>query len=790
MAGTVLHSSHWGAFRVGVENGRLTDIQPFERDADPSALLAGMKDYFDHPTRIRRPAVRRGWLENGPDSDTAKRGADPFVEVSWDEALDLAAAELARVKREHGNRAIFGGSYGWSSAGRFHHAKTQVKRFLNAFGGCVEQVNNYSFGAAMVLLPHIVGDNRFLYGPTTHWRAIAKNTEILLAFGGLPGRNTQIESGGCGEHVQKRWLRELAGRARRIVNVSPLRDDIEETACEWWPICPGADTALLLALAHTLLTEGLADRAFLERCTTGHERFADYVLSGRGAAGFDAEWAAGICELAAPDIRELARQLVAHRSFITLNWSLQRSDYGEQPYFAAVALAAMIGQIGLPGGGIGFGYGSMNGIGNAVPRFRTPLLPTGTNAVDLAIPVARVSDLLLRPGETIAYNGRELTFPEIQLVYWAGGNPYHHHQDLNRLQRAWQAPRSIIVHETHWTATARRADIVLPATTTLERNDIGTSSSDRFMIAMKQAVPPFAEARDDYSIFRALAERLGVAEAFTEGHDEMAWLRRLYEDARTSSNAGGLALPDFEHFWEQGLIELPATEAPFNLLADFRADPEGRPLATPSGRIEIFSATIDGFGYADCPGHPVWRPAREWRGAAAAQRYPLHLITNQPRTRLHGQMDVVGISQTSKIDGREPIRVHPADAARRNLKDGAIVRVFNDRGACLAGVVVSQDLRPGVVQMATGAWFDPVHPGVPGSLDAHGNPNVLTHDIGTSSLSQGPSALSCLVEIEAFNAPLPELSIGAPPPFIERPFREPAPTAPGLRNNLQRRKDR
>ena len=334
MADTVLNSSHWGAFRVGVEDGRLTDISPFESDTDPSALLAGMKDYFDHPTRIRRPAVRRGWLEDGPDSDTAKRGTDPFVEVSWDEALDLAAAELARVKRDHGNRAIFGGSYGWSSAGRFHHAKTQVKRFLNAFGGCVEQVNNYSFGAAMVLLPHIVGDNRFLYGPTTHWRAIAENTEILLAFGGLPSRNTQVESGGCGEHVQKRWVRQLAGRARRIVNVSPLRDDLAEAGCEWWPICPGADTALMLALAHTLLTEGLADRAFLARCTTGSERFADYLSTGRAGAGFDADWAAGICELAATDSTRTARSGAARSTSVA-----RRRCRSQAPGAAATLMA-------------------------------------------------------------------------------------------------------------------------------------------------------------------------------------------------------------------------------------------------------------------------------------------------------------------------------------------------------------------------------------------------------------------------------------------------------------------
>lgn len=763
----VLNSAHWGSFRAVVEDGALKNILPFERDAAPSPLLDGMVEAFSHPTRIRRPAIRKGWLERGAASDGAGRGVEPFVEVPWDEALDLAATALADVRERAGNTAIFGGSYGWSSAGRFHHAKTQLKRFLNCFGGCVAQVNNYSFGAGMVLLPHVLGDNTLLYGRSTDWRSIAANTDVLVAFGGLPTRNTQIESGGCGEHVQARWLKALGERGCHIVNVSPIRDDIEgDMAADWWPIVPGTDTALLLALCHTLLAETLHDRAFLATHCTGFEAFADYLVTGREGGAFDADWAAGICQLDAGAIRDLARSLVRQRSFIALNWSLQRSDFGEQTFWAAIALAAMTGQIGLPGGGVGFGYGSMNGTGNAVSRFRTPVLPAGLNPTGLAIPVARIADLLLRPGETLAYDGAEIDLPDIKLVYWAGGNPFHHHQDLNRLARAWQRPETIIVHETHWTATARRADIVLPATTTLERNDIGASSSDRFLIAMKQAVAPFAEARDDYAILAALANRLGIADAFTEGRDEAGWLRHLYEKTQQGSAAYGLSLPDFESFWQQDFVELPAPAQPYDAYAAFRAAPDKERLRTPSGKIELFSERIAGFGYDDCPGHPVWRPAREWLGSPLAARYPLHLISNQPRTRLHGQLDPVGASRASKIQGREPIRIHPQDAAARGLADGDVVRVFNDRGACLAGVVTSDAVRRGVVQMATGAWYSPVDPADPGSLDAHGNPNVLTHDLGTSRLSQGPSAESVLVEVTAYREPLPPVRAVDPPSLL------------------------
>ena len=137
--------------------------------------------------------------------------------------------------------------------------------------------------------------------------------------------------------------------------------------------------------------------------------------------------------------------------------------------------------------------------------------------------------MLLDPGTTYEFNGRPIAYPEIKLIYWAGGNPFHHHQDLNRLRHAWQRPETIIVNESWWTPTARRADIVLPATTTLERNDVGGSSRDPFVFAMHKAIEPVGEAMNDFDIFRALAERLGYEQAFTEGRDEMGWCRWIYD---------------------------------------------------------------------------------------------------------------------------------------------------------------------------------------------------------------------------------------------------------------------
>ncbi len=248
----------------------------------------------------------------------------------------------------------------------------------------------------------------------------------------------------------------------------------------------------------------------------------------------------------------------------------------------------------------------------------------------------------------------------------------------------------------------------------------------------------------------------------------MDWLRHLYAVSREKCAGMGVELPTFETFWEKGYVEIPPPERPHVIMAEYREDPEGHPLNTPSGRIEIFSETIAGFGYADCPGHPAWLEPVEWLGGAAARRYPLHLLSCQPATRLHSQMDPGRVSRESKIGGREALRMHPDDAGARGLASGDVARVYNDRGSLLAGVIVSDELRPGVVQLSTGAWYDPAEPGGDGSLEKHGNPNVLTLDKGTSRLGQGPIAQSALVEIERYEGEPPPVTAFTPPPVVEQ----------------------
>jgi biotin/methionine sulfoxide reductase len=770
MAGTLTHekrhlphSAHWGAFSVLMRDREL-EILPHRHDPAPSALLGNIPASVSHKARVKQPMIRRGWLEDGP-GPNGRRGVDEFVQVPWPDALDRVAAELDRVYIAHGPRAIFGGSYGWASAGRFHDAQHQLHRFLNLAGGYVRSVNSYSSGAASVLLPHVIGPQAIVAGNNVSWDEMVAHSTLVLAFGGMALKNNDVGGGGTSQHIAKDRLTAARRRGVEFHLISPLRDDLsEDLEAVWHPVRPGTDVALMLGLAHALFSEKLHDSAFLGRYCVGWERFEAYLLGGSDGQPKTAEWAAGICGIPADEITALARRAAARRTLVTSSMSLQRAEYGEQPVWMAVVLAAMLGQIGLPGGGFAYALGTTSNTGKPPLAAPLPTVPTGHNSISDFSPVARLADMLLQPGKAFDYDGQHLTYPDIRLVYWAGGNPFHHHQDLGRLRRAFCRPDTVIVQESVWTATARHADIVLPATITLEREDIGGTAGDPLLIAMHQVVAPYGLARDDHAIFTGLADRLGFAQAFTEGRTVRQWLEHLYEPTRRALADRGVNAPSFAEFWEDGELVLPTLRWDGGPIREFRRDPEGAPLPTPSGRIEIVSEAIAGFGYADCPGHPTWMPPAETATSPAVSRFPLRLIANQPATRLHSQLDFGATSLAAKIQGREPVRIHPRDAADRGIHDGDIVRIYSDRGACLAGTVLSDALRPGVVQLATGAWYDPEDPAALAPFCVHGNPNVLTRDVGTSRLAQGCTGQVALVEIERFAGSLPSIKAFDPPP--------------------------
>jgi biotin/methionine sulfoxide reductase len=574
---------------------------------------------------------------------------------------------------------------------------------------------------------------------------IAEHTQTLVMFGGINPKNSQVSMGGVTRHETASRFDEFKQCGIRCVNISPQQTDAPDGA-EWLPIIPGTDTAMMLALAWVLETESLLDRDFLDRCTTGYEHFRRYLLGDTDGQPKTPVWASALCGIDSQTIEVLARHMAAHRTLITVAWSLQRAENGEQPYWMAATLAAMLGQIGFPGGGIGYGYGAIGGLGVSVKRLGGLTFPQGENPVKDFIPVARIADMLLSPGAAYDFNGESRHYPDIKLVYWCGGNPFHHHQDLNRLQKAFKQPDTIIVHEPWWTATAQRADIVFPATTPYEREDIGRAQGDAYLFHMPQMIPPVEESRNDYDIFSGLAERLGVSEVFTESRDSAQWQHYMYEVFEREARESGVDVPSFEELKQSNWVELPIagpeySDTPF---ADFRSDPQRFPLGTPSGRIEIYSSTIAGFNYPEDPGHSVWRPPVEWLGSDHAGQFPLHLVSPQPGDKLHSQLECAIADRPGERPA--PLSINPVDAACRRITTGALVRVFNDRGACLARAVLTESVREGVVVLPTGAWFSPGSD----TIDSQGNPNVLTRDRGTSRIGQGSSAHSTLVEVIPF----------------------------------------
>ncbi|WP_309130479.1 molybdopterin-dependent oxidoreductase [Brevibacterium sp.] len=756
------HLTHFGVLEAE-SDGKSLRSRPWRGDPDPRRIIDNVASSQHHPTRILRPAIRQGWLEHGPGG--TGRGDEPFVEIEWDEALHLVAEELKRVYAERGSSGVYGGSYGWSSAGRFHHGQSQIHRFLNCLGGYVSAVGDYSYGTSGAILPHVVGASPadVMVNGTT-WEVIADHTELFISFGGLSEKNSAVGPGGIGRHSTRGSVKTARESGCQFIDITPIRDDAFAIAdSEWIAPIPGSDTALMLALAYVLDAEDAVDSDFIEKYTVGYDRFLPYLRGSSDGIPKTPVWAEPITGIDSELIIDLARRMARSRTMINLSWSMQRQDHGEQPIWMGVTLAAMLGQIGLPGGGFQHGYGSSADVGLAKRVSSPPSLPRGKNRETAFIPVARISDMLLEPGKVIDFNGHEITLPDIDLVYWVGGNPFHHHQDLARLRRAFQQPSTVIVHEMFWTSTARHADIVLPATMTIERDDYGAGRNDPQFFPMPTLTAPAGEAKDDYAIFAELERRLTMLKSFSEDRTPQQWLRHLYDEWQERLRARGSRVPDFDEFWSSEHIDIPLVDERQVLFSEFRTDPEKNPLRTPSGRIEIFSEVVDSFAYDDCPGHPVWLEPREWLGSRNS-RHPLHLISNQPKTRLHSQLDVGDTSKTSKVHDREPARMNPEDAAARDLKDGDVIRIVNDRGSCLAGLVISNALRPGIVQLATGAWYDP-DPDDP-SFCRHGNPNVLSADLPSSRLSQGTTAQHALVDVEKWNGPLPPLTVDKPPTFV------------------------
>ena len=776
-SGWKFSGAHWGAFRARVEADKVVEIVPFEFDRYPTDILKGTLDVIYSASRVRYPMVRLDWYKNRQNSNRMERGDNRFVRVSWDEALDLVYEELERIQKDHGPWALHTANVGWRSVGQVHSCGNHMLRAVGMHGRSVGTAGDYSTGAGQMILPYVLGSTE-VYSQGTSWDVILEETKLLVLLANDPVKNLQV-GWNTETHEAYEYLGQLkqkvADKAIRVISIDPVRTKTQNYLdCEQLYINPMTDVSMLLAIAHTLWKEDLYDKKFIADYTLGFDEFVPY-LKGETEDMVEKtpEWAAPICGVPAERIRELARLMVGNRTQIMVGWAIQRQQHGEQPYWMAAIIAAMLGQIGLPGGGISYShhYSSVgvSSSGASMPGAfplnldtgRTPKYDTNDyQGYSSVIPVARMVDALLEPGKEINFNGHKVKLPPFKMAIFTGSNQWHRHQQRNRMKEAYQRLETIVSVDYNWTATCRFADIVLPACTTFERNDIDAygSYSNRGVIAMHKLVDPLYHSRSDFDIWREFSRRLGREQEYTRSMTEMQWLEKLYEDCRTDNLKKDFFMPPFEEFWKIGYVLFPEGK-PWVRHADYREDPEVNALGTPSGFIEIFSRRIARYEYPDCKGHPIWMEKIERsHGGPGSDRYPLWLQSVHPDTRLHSQTCESEERRAEyTVQGREPCYIGPQDAAARGIADGDLVRVYNDRGQLLAGAVISDNFPSGVIRIQEGAWYGPTGPEI-GALDTYGDPNTLTLDVGTSDLAQGPSANTCLVEIEKFVGEAPPVT--------------------------------
>lgn len=743
-------------------------------------MLNGIKGIIYSPSRVRYPMVRLDWLKKHKYSaDT--RGNNRFIRVTWDEALDLFYRELERVQKEYGPWALHAGQTGWNQTGSFNNCTAHMQRAVGMHGNFITKVGDYSTGAGQTIMPYVLGSTE-VYAQGTSWSEILENSDNIILWANDPVKNLQV-GWNCETHESFKYLAELKEKVAKgelnVLSVDPVKNKTQRyLENDHLYINPMTDVAFMLAVAHVLYNENLYDKKFIDTYCLGFEEFIQYVQGKtKDKVEKTPEWAAAICGVKADKIREFARMLVSGRTQILMGWCIQRQEHGEQPYWAAAVVAAMVGQIGLPGGGISYGH-HYSSIGVPSTGFAGPggfprNLDQGMkpkwdnndfNGYSRTIPVARWIDCLLEPGKEINYNGGKVKLPDFKMMVISGCNPWHHHQDRNRMKKAFRKLQTVVTIEFAWTATCRFSDIVLPACTQWERNDIDVygSYSNKGLIAMHRLVDPLFQSKPDFQIMSELTQRFGRREEYTRGMSEMEWIESLYNDCK-KANEGKFEMPEFNEFWEKSVLDFGEGK-PWVRHADFRKDPELNPLGTPSGFIEITSRKIGRYGYEHCQEHPMWfEKSERSHGGPGSDKYPFWLQSCHPDKRLHSQMcESEEFRATYAVQGREPVYINPIDAKAKGIKDGDLVRVFNGRGQLLAGAVLTDSYPRGVIRIEEGAWYGPLNE-KEGAICTYGDPNTLTQDIGSSELAQATSANTCIVDFEKFTGKVPPVtSFGGP----------------------------
>ncbi len=713
-----------------------------------------------HQDRLMTPLKRSG-----------RRGDGEFHPISWDEALESIAAQFERVKHQYGSSSLFV-PYGTGSYNQLNGSHI-ARRLMNLYGGCLGIYNSYSWAATNLATPTVYGTL-----VTGNQRQDWLNTKYILMWGWNPA---EMRDGTNSDYFIK--LAHEAGA--HVICIDPRHTlSAAALADEWIPIRPGTDAAMMSAMAHVMITEGLYDADFVSTHCVGFdmdqmpvnnaESYSDYILGVRDGLPKTPAWAESITEVPAGTITRIAREYATNKPAILYQgYGMQRRAYGEQVVRAGCVLAAITGNVGLPGGwASGLGLQAPDGGG------LWTVFPIGENPIKAEIPVFLWTEACLRGKSMTAADGvrgtRQLD-NDIKLIYAVATNCLiNQHADINRtagILRDETKVEFIVVQDNFLTSSALFADIVLPACTQFETWGVedGWKYGDEVILQPKLVEPP-GECKSDYRICAELAQRLGIGSTFTDGRNEMAWVEYCLDEFRRIRFP---ELPSLDQFIDQnlGAWTRPATH-PAVAFADFRRDPDNFPLKTPSGKIEIFSKRLYDLG------NPVEIPAvpkyiQEWehpfgeepiifsselekQSKSQSTRimstdpdgstqgvFPLQALGHHTLHRVHSTHD-----NNDWLEEAFPQRVfiNPLDASDRGIQDGNQVKVYNTRGSLVLPCRITLRIMPGVVDIPQGAWYDPAQDGV----DHGGNVNVLTSQRWTP-FAFGTAQHTIMVEIEKFN---------------------------------------
>ena len=723
-------SSHCGSqclFKVYIKDDMVAHIETDDRPIEPQlrGCLKGhaFRQLLYHPDRLKYPLR---WV--------GERGEGNFERISWDVALDTIASELKRVRDTYGPRAIMLMTGGGDMT--MFHRGTLVARLLNLLGGYTTfwGVHSWEGGTFSALTSY-----GSWYCTTEGSREDLLNCHLMILWG-LDPANTRH---GC---TTPYFLMKAKEAGCKIISVDPrYTDTAAAIADQWIPIRPCTDAAMLIAMAYVIFKENLQNQSYIDRYTIGFEQFKQYVMGDEDVMPKTPAWAESITGVPASTIESLAREYAATKPAALIDGIAPgRTAYGEQFHRAAMALAAITGNVGVSGGNAA-GGGSHRGFQGAYPfkigkgftagknpmEEGVPPRPNAIPAYDRLAPGQNSGAKFTRMGMMDAIlGGKASGYPtDYKFMYVMNYDFVNQYPDVKKNVRALKKLEFIVVQEQFMTPTAKLADMVLPITTRMERNEIAYEEAGVAVYGfMNKVIEPLYECKSTLDICQELAKRLGITNYNDKTEEE--WLRQMIE-------TGSDTPPDYEAFKKAGIYMIPRDEpyVPFKKEID---DLDNNPFPTSSGKIEIYSQVIDDMKNSEIP--PVPKYIEPWEGPTdpLREKYPLQLISSHFARRAHSQCELVPWLRELMP---QAIQINTSDAQARGIIDGDMVRVFNDRGEILVVTKVTERIMPGVVCIPQGAWYDPDENGV----DRGGNPNVLMraqHSPGGAFVTN-----TCLVEV-------------------------------------------